>query len=89
MTPPREWQRKMNDINILLFFLFWEAKFPQNTKGGSITVPLTSCFDWFGIGCMTTEIFCIYLQNRLIQTSQAGGQWYCDTPPFSIPWLGQ
>jgi hypothetical protein len=26
------------------------------------------------------------LQNRLIQTSQTGGQWYNDTSPFSIPW---
>jgi hypothetical protein len=26
------------------------------------------------------------LQNRLIQTSQTGGQWYSDTSPFSIPW---
>jgi hypothetical protein len=25
------------------------------------------------------------LQNRLIQTSQTGGQWYSDTSPFSIP----
>jgi hypothetical protein len=25
------------------------------------------------------------LQNRLIQTSQTGGQWYNDTSPFSIP----
>jgi hypothetical protein len=30
--------------------------------------------------------FCFYLQNRLIQTSQTGGQWYSDTSPFSIPW---
>ncbi len=29
-------------------------------------------FDWFGISCMTTDIFCFYLQNRLIQTNQAG-----------------
>ncbi len=29
--------------------------------------------------------FLFYLQNRLIQTSQTGGQWYSDTPPFSIP----
>ena len=29
--------------------------------------------------------FCFYLQNRLCQTSQAGGQWYNDTSPFSIP----
>ncbi len=34
---------------------------------------------------MTTDKFCFYLQNRLIQTSQTGGQQYSDTPPFSIP----
>ncbi len=50
-----------------------------NTKGG--------LFDWFGIGCMTTDNFGFYLQNRLIQTSQTGGQWYSDTSPFSIPWM--
>ncbi len=27
------------------------------------------------------------MQNRLIQTSQTGGQWYSDTSPFSIPWI--
>ncbi len=41
-------------------------------------------FDWFGISCMTTNNFCFYLQNRLIQTSQTGGQWYSDTSPFSV-----
>jgi hypothetical protein len=35
---------------------------------------------------MTTDNFCFYLQNRLIQTSQTGGQWYSDALPFSIPW---
>ncbi len=25
---------------------------------------------------MTTDNFCFYSQNRLIQTSQTGGQWY-------------
>jgi hypothetical protein len=44
-------------------------------------------FDWFGISCMTTDIFRFYLQNRLIQTSQTGGQWYSDTSPYSIPWF--
>ncbi len=44
-------------------------------------------FDWFGISCMTTDNFCFYLENRLIQTSQTGGQRYSDTSPFSIPWL--
>jgi hypothetical protein len=36
---------------------------------------------------MTTDNFCFYLQNRLIQTSQTGGQLYSDTAPFSIPCL--
>jgi hypothetical protein len=37
---------------------------------------------------MTPEIFCFYLQNRLIQTSQTRGQQqYSDTSPFSIPCL--
>jgi len=43
-------------------------------------------FDWFGISCMTTDNICFYLQNRLIQTSQTGGQWYNDTSSFNIPW---
>jgi len=34
---------------------------------------------------MTTDNFCFYLQNRLIQTSQTGGQLYINTSPFSIP----
>ncbi len=35
---------------------------------------------------MTTDIFCFYLHNRLIQTSQTGRQQYSDTSLFSIPW---
>jgi hypothetical protein len=35
---------------------------------------------------MTTDDFCFYLQNRVIQTSLTGGQWYSDPSPFSIPW---
>jgi hypothetical protein len=34
---------------------------------------------------MTTDNCCFYLQNRLIQTSQTGGQRYSDTSPISIP----
>jgi hypothetical protein len=37
---------------------------------------------------MTTNDFCFYLQNRLIQTSQTGGQLYSDTSPLSIPCCG-
>ncbi len=46
-----------------------------------------SLFDWIEISCMTTDNFSFYLQNRLIQTSQTGGQLYSDTSPFSIPCL--
>jgi hypothetical protein len=35
---------------------------------------------------MTTDNFSFYLQNRLIQKGQTGGQQYNDTFPFSIPW---
>jgi hypothetical protein len=34
---------------------------------------------------MTSDKFCFYLQNILIQTSETGGQWYSDTSPLSIP----
>ncbi len=44
-------------------------------------------FDRFVIICMTTDNFCFYFQNRLIQTSQTGGQQYSDTSPFSITCL--
>jgi len=50
------------------------------------TVDLLFDLDWNQL-YVTTYNFCFYLQNRLIQTSQTGGQWYSDTPPFSIPWL--
>ncbi len=49
-----------------------------NTKGGSITVPLTSYLT-------ENYNFCFYLQNRLIQTSQTGGQWYSETSPLVFP----
>ncbi len=57
-----------------------------NTKGGSITVLLTSCLTGLESAVLTTDDFCFYLQNRQIQTSQTGGQQYSDTSPFSIPW---
>jgi len=54
-----------------------------NTKRGSITVPLTSCLT--GIESCQLTFFCFYLQNRRIQTSQTGGQWYKDTSPLVLP----
>ncbi len=59
---------------------------PGNTKRGTYHCTVDLLFDWFGISCVTTDNICFYLQNRLIQTSQRGGQWYSDTSPFSTPW---
>jgi len=58
-----------------------EKPYSGNTKGGSITVLLTSC----STGLESAVNICFYLQNRQIQTSQTGGQRYSDTSPFSIP----
>ncbi len=80
--------------SIIFLSLFHSLLLPSDTSEGQsreywrgkhhCTIDLM--LDWFGIGCMTTDDFCFYLQSRLIQTSQTGGQWYCDTSPFSIPW---
>ncbi len=56
-----------------------------NTKGGSFTVPLTSCLT--GLEQLYDNWQFLFLFTRLIQTSQTGGQWYSDTSPFSIPWI--
>jgi hypothetical protein len=58
-----------------------------NTIGGKYHYTVDLLFDWFGISCAKADNFCLYLQNRLIQTSQTGGQQYSDTSPFSIPWV--
>jgi len=48
-------------------------------KRGKYYCTVDLLFDWFGISCMTSDNFGFYLQNRLIQTSHTGGQWYSDT----------
>ncbi len=40
---------------------------------------MTSCLTSLGSACMTIDNFCFYLQSRLIQTSQTGGQWYSNS----------
>ncbi len=52
---------------------------------GKYNCTIDLLFDWLRIICMTTDNF-FYLQTRLIQTRQTGGQQYSDTSPFSIPW---
>jgi hypothetical protein len=58
---------------------------PGNTKGGQYHCTVDLLFDWFGISCIASDDFCFYLQNRLIQTGQTGGQLYSDTSPFRVP----
>jgi hypothetical protein len=58
----------------------------QGILKGEVSLLVDLLFDCLGISCMTTDNFCFYLQNSLIQTSQTGGQWCSDTSTFSIPW---
>ncbi len=53
-----------------------------NTKGRSISVPLTSCLT--GLDFTNKNKNC-QLSYSWFQTSQTGGQGYSDTSPFSIP----
>ncbi len=88
------WRSDFGSFDILptLFFPYTQSvpthfiNEPGNTKGGSITVPLTSCLTGLESAVCQLPIFCFYFRNRLIQTIQTGGQWYSDTSPFSIPW---
>jgi hypothetical protein len=66
----------------------WKARQWQTRKylRGKYYCTVDLLFDWFGISCTATDNSCFYLQNRLIQTSQTGGQQYSDTSHFSIPW---
>ncbi len=61
--------------------------FFREYQRGKYNCTIDLLFDWFGISCRTTDNCCFYLQYRLIQTCQTGGQWYSDTSPFSIPWI--
>jgi len=45
-------------------------------KGGSITVLLISCLTGLESAVWLLTVFVFYLQSRLIQTSQTGGQWW-------------
>jgi hypothetical protein len=58
---------------------------PGNTKGGSITVPLTSFLTGLESAVGQLTIFCFYLQNRLIQTSEQGVNGTVILPPLVFP----
>ncbi len=44
-------------------------------------------FDWFGFVCFADKNKNCQLSYSWFQTSQTGGQQYCDTSPFGIPCL--
>jgi hypothetical protein len=56
--------------------------YDQGILRGEYHCTIDLLFDWFRFSCMTTDNFCFYLQNRLIQTSKTGGHQYSDTSPF-------
>ncbi len=59
-----------------------------NTKGGSITVPLTSCLTGLDQSVLQIKTKIVSCHTADFQTSQTVGQSYSDTSePFSIPWL--
>jgi hypothetical protein len=58
---------------------------PGNTKGGSITVPLTSCLTGLEPAVWQLTIFVLFAEQTNPNQS-TGGQHYSDTSPFSIPW---
>jgi hypothetical protein len=61
--------------------LWWKA---GNTKGGSITVPLTSCLTGLELAVWQLTIF-VLLTKQTNPNQSTGGQMYSDTSPFSIP----
>jgi hypothetical protein len=71
-------EAKGNNATFQIVFIFLN-------KRGKYHSAVDLLIDWFEISCMTTDNLCFYLQNKLIQTSQAGGQLYSDTSPFNIP----
>jgi hypothetical protein len=64
----------------------WKAASMKSHSTNCITVLLTSCLTGLESVVWQLTIF-VFLEKRLIQISQTGGQWYSDTSPFSIPCL--
>ncbi len=74
-----------NVRDIILVTLLCYLSLTREYLRGKYHCTVDLLFDWFGISCVITDNFCFYLQNRLIQTGETGGQQYSDTSPFSIP----
>ncbi len=73
------------DLIFVFLRALWSIASCREYWRGKYRYTVDLLFDWFGISCMTTDNLCFYLQNRIIQTSQTGGQQYSNTSPFNIP----
>ncbi len=85
----RSWSKLGSTRSPTVLSLPFQADFPDpsmsgNAKGGSITVPLTSCLTSLESAVWLLTIFGFYLKYRLIQTSQTGGQWYSGPSVFPV-----
>ncbi len=58
-----------------------------NTKGGSITVLLTSCLTCLDLPVLKIKTKKCQYSYNWFQTSQTGGQLYSDTSPLVFPGL--
>ncbi len=78
---------KCNAILMSHALTILQKRFTQTREylRGKYPCTIDLLFDCFGNSCMTTVKFCFYLKNRLIQSSQTGGQQYSDTSPSIIP----
>jgi hypothetical protein len=84
----RQWWDSQNFLQSFLRLVCLHRNLiPGNAKGGSITVPVTSCLTGLESAVWQLTIFVFICKNRVIQTNQTGGQWYSDPSPFSIPCL--
>ncbi len=59
--------------------------FNQGILKGENHCTVDLLFDWFGISCMATNIFCFYLQNRLIQPVKQEVTGTVILPPLVFP----
>ncbi len=80
---------RCDTIKCLFNILIWDKQpcllMIGNTKGGSITVLLTSCLTGLESAVWKLTIFVFICKIDLSKPSQTGGQWYSGTSLFSVP----
>ncbi len=90
-TNPKPVKQVVNGTVILYPLVFGGdiCGWPRHTDHGILKGEV-SLFHWPPVWLVWNQLYgvtdnvCFYWQNRLILTSQTGGQWYSDASPFSI-----